>query len=193
MRDSNVSSAANFNGGIATWFKQVEGLFVEDYRKLIWEIFKRILINTPQWSGRAVANWNLSIGEPNLTYDPTLGDDLAHMIEPEAPHKAGDSKWIRIATSRNWPILQSVRYRDKVFISNGVKGDAGLWHDGQKNSDSFAYLEAMQVEGSPWHQSLRDVNLPYETVQETIVTVATLRGRKGLTLPRVGGQLWSEQ
>lgn len=185
------SSAANFNGGIDTWFKQVEGTATEGYRKLVWAVFKRILQATPQWSGLAVANWNLSIGEPNMTWDPTLGDDIGlHDIA----HSRGDAQWIKVATARNWPTAKQIRYRDRVFISNGVKGDSGIWKDGEtKGGQGFSYLEAMQAEGSPWHQSLRDVNKPYETVQESIIIVSTLYGSRGLTLPRVGGELWEDQ
>lgn len=188
---NNAAHAANFNGGIDTWFKQVDGTLTDGYRKMVWAVFKRILEATPQWSGKAVANWNLSIGEPNMTWDPTLGDEIGHY---DIAHSRGDSPWIRVATSRNWPIAQSIKYRDKVFISNGVRGDAGIWADEEfGRASNFSYLEAMQQEGSPWHQSLRDVNKPYETVQESIITVATLYGSRGLTLPRVGGQLWSDQ
>lgn len=187
---TNAARAANFNGGIDLWFRQVEGTLTDGYRDLIWKIFVDILNSTPQWSGKAVANWNLSIGEANMTWDPTLGDEIGYH---DIAHSKGDTAWIKVAKKRNEPIYNSIKYRDKVFISNGVKGDAGVWTDGKfMDGNNFSYLEAMQDKGSRWYETLRKVNKPYEGVQDSIITVATRYGKKGMTLPRVGGQSWEE-
>ena len=186
----NRSRAADFNEGLNTWFKQVQGTATKRYRKLISATLLQILQATPQWSGLAVANWNVSVGEPDFRWNPALGDDVGLY---DIAHQQGDTEWINVAVARNKPIIDGIRYRDRVFISNGVEGDADIWSKGKaQGGDDFPYLRAMQQVGSPWHQSLREVNKPYETVQESILIVATRFRRGGLVLPNVGGQLWEE-
>lgn len=171
--------------GVDLWVKQVPNLLTQDYRDLVYDILKRLVSVTPQFSGKAVANWNVSIGSPNFDWDEDLGDD----IEPTLgeAHKMGDRKWANIALRRNKPIIDSIRYRDKVFISNGVRGDAGPY----SGAFDLAYLDAMQVPGK-WQDRLREVNRPFESVQETMIIVGTRYLKKGLLLPKAGGFSWQQ-
>lgn len=184
MKESivRVVNGGSFQQGVDLWFKQGRGILVANYRDLIWEAFLQILRSTPQWSGKAVANWNISIGSPNFNWDDTAGDEaMAHMGKALA-HERGDEKWMRVARDRARRVVGpkgvNIKYGDKVFISNGVEGD----DDG--GVGSVNYLQDLQ-DPFYWHHKLREVNKPYETAQETILIVSTRFGSKGYA--RTGG------
>lgn len=180
-----------FGVGIQGWLKQTESLFTQDYRNLVWEVFNRIVNNTPQWSGLAVANWNLSIGAPDLRMHVAEVDEVL----PYGPqHAKGDSEWINVALDRALPVAESIRYRDKVFISNGTVGDSLVWGDTTRSGtmSGFPYLQAMQVPG-PWQDSLRAANRPFESVAESVfIVTAGLQMATGAKT-RVGGGIRLDQ
>lgn len=185
-----------FNQGVDLWLKQVKTMSHEQYQDLVWTLFLRLVRETPQSSGKAVANWNISIGTPNMDFDDSLGDPPIETsgtythgtkrglptVHLEAAHVKGDRKWETVAWNRNRPIKNRIKYTDKVFICNGVMGDekAGDGHT------TFAYMQAMQ-NPEYWAQNLRLVNQPYEMVQESVLIVATTYIAKGLGLSKVGG------
>jgi hypothetical protein len=180
------------NQGVDLWFKRVEVMVVGQYRAFIWEIFKRIVRETPQFSGKAVANWNLGIGAPDYDFNDSYGDDpvmsrmssgpnaIVHWYKETAPHQKGDQKWIRAALNRNRPKLDSIHRRTKVFINNAVQGD----DDGGATASNL-YLQELQ-DGSYWVKKLREVNRTYETAQESVIIVASEFAGKG-HLIRTGG------
>lgn len=171
-----------FEHGIDLWMRQTRQLTVDVFKALVKDAFYRLLRNTPQWSGRAVANWKISLNAESPSFDPTLGDeptmqhvvvgDQSHGIRFEGVRQKGDERWMRYARNQAKPVIDSIHYRDRVYISNAVLGDIDIWkkgeheHAGERN---FAYLAAMHQQGSPWYQSLRAVNKPFETVEESIM------------------------
>lgn len=177
--------------GVDLRFAKVQEMPSEAYRNFIWDVFLRILRETPQWSGKAVANWNLSIGSPNMNYDNSLGDEIGALGNSfqvgalGATHQRGDERWMRVARNRARPIMKSIRARDKVFISNGVKGDGD-------DVGAELYMQALQNPGY-WAYKLREVNKPYEIAQESVIVVAMQAGRRGFFAPRVGGESWKEE
>lgn len=181
MSQSIVGNGRQFLNAVDVWMNQYRKLPVEMFREYVWEVFKQVLRATPQFTGRAVANWNMSIGTPNLDFDPNLGDDVD--IIDGALHQRGDERWMRVARDRARPIMRAIRSGDKVYISNGVIGDDG------KGDDNFAYMQALQSPGY-WSKHLREVHKPYETVEESMVIVNTRFLNKGMSLPRVGGRSW---
>lgn len=170
----------NVDRGVDLWMRQARELPTQQFRVFVWTVFLRILRETPQFSGKAVANWNLSIGAPNFDWNDDYGDELEWDQDARA---RGDQRWIRVARDRARPIKDRIRSRDKVFISNGVRGDT----DNGKSVE--AYLESLQDPGYA-ARKLRVVNQPYENAQESVVVVATQFLSKGIALPRVGGEDW---
>lgn len=167
--------------------RQVEGVATAQYREFVWALFRRIVNSTPQWSGKAVANWNLSVGAPDYSFNSSYGDPTEIVNGNfEAPHEKGDRKWINHCLARNRPVYQSIRYRDKVYITNNTTGDPDGVFDGD---GAYDYLEALQNSDN-WLQRLRAVNKPYETVQESVIVVET-KFFKGGGVPRVVGADWS--
>ncbi|MBT2326744.1 hypothetical protein J7E62_31005 [Variovorax paradoxus] len=139
------------------------------YRQVVWQIFERIVMQTPQYSGRAVANWNLGINSPDMSFDPGMGDDLeltgSGYVNNKVARERGDMKWASEALDRAKYVLRRIRRGDKVFITNATRGDTD---DGQS---SAAYLADLQRPGY-WAKKLRAQNQPYETAMESAVLIS---------------------
>jgi hypothetical protein len=183
-----VKNLPNALRGVDLHMRRVEAMTREQFQDFIWEVFKRILRETPQWSGKGVANWNLSIGAPNFSYDPSLGDEVGavgknfHVGQLGDTHERGDERWMRIARNRARPIKNRIFLKDKVFISNGVTGDGD-------DVGAEQYIQALQ-DPFYWAKKLREVNKPYEVAQESVIVVAMQTMRRGLFSARVGGSSW---
>lgn len=191
---SNQADLVGFNSGVDVWLKQVKGLATQQYRDMVWEIFLRVVRETPQYTGKAVANWNISVGQPDFSFDDSLGDHDGWDdtpgpddggTDPEDLRQRGDRKWMQVAWNRNRPKKDAIRYNDRVFISNGATGDS------QPNgSDTgFAYIEAIQAPGY-WRDRLRQENRPYESVQESMIYVMTKMRRWSEARPKFGTGDW---
>lgn len=181
------------NTGVELAMQKVREMTADQYRAFVWEVFLRILNETPQYTGKAVANWNISLNSPNYNFDPNLGDDLDLF---EDPRQRGDRRWIQVAIRRNQPIVWGsgggprlgkgqggLTYKDKVYICNGVMGDD------DEGRAVEAYMEALQDPGYA-ARKLRAVNKPYEIAQESVIVVATRSLSKGISLPRMSGEDW---
>lgn len=137
------------------------------YRQAIWEIFTRIVMQTPQFTGRAAASWNLGINSPDLSFDAGMGDDLKFSEAgwlKKSNREKGDRKWASESLERAKYVLRRVRRGDKVYISNAVRGD----NDGGASSE--AYLASLQ-NAKYWGEKLRLANQPYETAMESAIFV----------------------
>lgn len=171
------------NMGVDLWLKRVESVYVDEYRSIVWSVFLRILRQTPQFTGKAVANWNIGVGQPDYSFDSSYGDDPLRIegdTSSVAPNRRGDSKWIGVAMRRNKPKLPTIQRQTRVYFSNGTMGD-----DSDKQGTNL-YLEALQ-NPAYWSIKLRSVNKPYETAQESIIAMSERLGRlKGLSF-RPGG------
>lgn len=162
------------NQGIEAMIRHVKSAPIEVYKTTVWKTFLRILRSTPQWSGAAVANWNLSVGAPDFSFNPNVGDEVDLWATNERAR--GDRKWIEFAQQRNRPKLKEITTRNhKVFFCNAVSGDT----DGGKSSE--LYLQSLQ-DPAYWMQKLRSVNKPYETAQESIIAIAGETGAAGTVL-----------
>lgn len=187
-----VANLAKVNLGVELMFRKTKDMATDEYCKFVWEVFLRILAETPQFSGAAVANWNISVGGPNFDYNPDLGTDLDPFTGVAL--QRGDPRWIDVAKRRNQHVVWGpgggprkgrmnggLTTRSKVYISNGVRGDT----DDGKSLE--AYMESLQDPGYA-ARKLRDVNKPYENAQESVIVVASRFLSKGISIPRVGGE-----
>lgn len=165
------------------WVDAAEGVAIDQFRGGLKALFNELLETTPQSSGKAVANWKISVGGPDLSWDPDVGD------QPEVSstkggglhvrwghRQKGDRKWIDYARAEQASKLtrgsprgdrnankssNRVQLGDRVFFSNSVQGD-----DNFGKASSTYYLDDLQ---HGWAQKLRDVNKPYQTVAETLL------------------------
>lgn len=154
---------------IAMHITRIEEAPIALYRKVVWEIFTRIVAQTPQFTGRAVANWNLSINSPDLSWDANMGEDIeftaSGYVKKGSGRDRGDPKWAQEATERARYILRRIKRGDKVWITNAVRGDT------DSGQSSEAYLKDLQDPGY-WMKKLRAANKPYETAMESAMHVA---------------------
>ena len=141
------------------------------FREVTWQLFMRILRETPQWSGAAVAHWTIGIDSPATFYDPSLGyQDLVGGGRVKeggrAPSQKMSEYWRRVARDREKPKLARIRRGSTVFITNGVVGDTS------NGTMSANYLEDLQNQAT-WMAKLREVNKPYEAAEASAFVVAT--------------------
>lgn len=171
-----VTNRAQVDAGIDLWVKRINAMAVQEYRDLVWAIFSRILNQTPQFSGKAVANWNIGVGAPDYSFDDNFGDEISAYMgdgRRDFAHSKGSSagrKWIDAAKARNRPKMALIQRNTKVYINNNVRGDT----DNGKSSEY--YLESLQ-DSTYWARKLRDVNQPYETAQESVMFMVEQKGR----------------
>lgn len=168
------------NMGIDLFMKKVEAAPVIVFREFVWKVFCEILEQTPQWSGKAVANWNIGVGAPDFSWDDGVGEKVdlwaTNVLE------RGNREWIEYAKFRNAGKIHEIRRREKVFITNAVMGD-----DDNGRAGSEMYLDALQ-DPAYWTQKLRAVNKPYEVATETMIRVVRdFKRGIGLSVTHVGG------
>lgn len=150
------------NHGIELFMRRVREAPINAFREIVWVTFCRILEETPQFSGKAVANWNIGVGAPDFSYDPHVGDKVGLH---DLAHQRGDNEWIEYAKFRNAPKVKQISRDLKVFICNGVEGD----DDNGRSTE--LYLDSLQDPGY-WAVKLRSINQPYETAHEAIIHIA---------------------
>lgn len=186
-----VKNMAQVNRGIDLWIKRTDETWLAEYRDLVRAILGRLVRQTPQWTGNAAANWNVGINSPDTTFtvyydESDIGDDGSDDLEGVGRHK-GHSTAVSRALRRNETKIATLRRSDRVFFTNAVQGDDDLGRAG-----TTYYLEAMQ-NPTYWAAKLRDVNKPYETVQESLIFAYERWGRKtGRASLNVGGDSWDE-
>jgi hypothetical protein len=157
-----IKNPFEVNMGVELTMKRVREAPVDAFREIVWLTFCRILEQTPQWSGKAVANWNIGVGAPDFSYDPDVGEKLGRY---DLALQRGDNEWIEYAKFRNAPKIREIRRDLKVFICNGVEGDT----DNGRSSE--LYLDSLQ-DPKYWAVKLRQVNQPYETAHESVIHIA---------------------
>jgi hypothetical protein len=168
-----VKNMPQVNAGIDLFIKRVGDMHVKYYREVVWAVFIEVLYQTPQFTGRAVANWNIGLGAPDFSSDSGLGDEVAMVSDSTGltdAHQREDQKWIDYAIANNEPKIAQIQRGSKVYITNNVRGD----DDNGKSSE--LYLESLQ-DSAYWSVKLREANKPYETAQETIMSMAARIGQ----------------
>jgi hypothetical protein len=161
-----IKNKAAVFAAITQAMDRVEAASLDHFRRAVWAVFQELVYTTPQFSGKAAANWNIGLGSPDFSVDESMGEkpeDLATYagITLGARH-VGDNKWASEALEANKYKIRLIKRDTQVFISNAVTGDT----DGGKSGES--YLLDLQSP-SYWANKLRDVNKPYETVQMVIL------------------------
>lgn len=150
-------------GQLDVAIKRFESTRVAVYQEAVGKVFRRILRQTPQFTGAAVAHWTIGLDAPSTFSDPSLGQKGIRAARSasgeQRPQQRGSPYWISVAWKRESPKLKRIRKDTRVFITNGVIGDSGEM-----------YLEMLQ-DPSYAAQKLRDVNKPLETVYDSVAYV----------------------
>lgn len=181
--------------GIDLEMRRINDAFVNRYRDVIWLTFCRILDNTPQYSGLAVANWRIGVGAPDTTFDRYLGDPSlqnlskkkwSHPKVAERAYHKGSQEWIEQAKRREAHKIPLVKRHTKVFITNNVQGDRDGGATGEYGN---FYLEALQ-DPAYWRVKLRGYNRPYETAHESFMLTMGVYKMSRSTKQIRGGDGW---
>lgn len=140
------------------------------YREAVWELFKHVVRETPQYSGLAVSHWVIGIDAPATFYDPSLGRQGERLLRSQVGalkplQRGGDTYWARYAREREKPKLALIRRGSRVYISNGSRGDTD---NGQSSEDYLASLQNAAYAA----KKLRPVNQVYVTVAESALAVS---------------------
>lgn len=148
----------------------------EVYRDIIRKVFLRVLRQTPQFSGKAVASWVIGVGAPGSVDSENLGDEglqLARAMGGGArPRQRGDRRWRDVAWSREKGKIDRIKYGQAVYITNSALGDT----DNGKSLES--YITSLQ-DPAYAAEKLRPLHQPYEIVAESVAYVAArYRNRK---------------
>lgn len=148
---------------------------VDEYREVVWEIFCRILEQTPQFTGRAVAHWDIQVdGDTSYFQDDSIGK-VVNTVDPQrkkngqfvkrqVAQQKGNPQFIEIAKARNQPKLARIHRGSVVRFTNNVQGDT------DNGTRSAFYMKELQDEDY-WLAKLRKVNQPYETAEQSIALV----------------------
>lgn len=187
-----VKNPSSLERGIGVMMRRVEESYVAEYRQFVWAVFVRLLYETPQYSGTAVASWNIVLsdgvgpeGGPtgyksdvqpgrsrlealDLYRNEDTGKTVTELtLSPNAREK-GDMRAIDYARRRNAKKIPLIKRRTRVFFVNTARGDNNSKIDKDKGlPEQFFYLQALQEPGY-WVAKLREVNKPYETIDETM-------------------------
>ena len=162
-----------FVRGMDDWIKEVEKEAIEVYRGIAVGAFFMVAENTPQWSGNAASNWNLSVGSPDTSVitelleqytDKMFFSDILGGQFIDAPVNAkGDPKAIALAANYNSGNQYRITDLDaKVFISNS-----------SVNLDNEAYIQMLEDNAGGF---LRPENEPGHMVQETVAALGVTYG-----------------
>lgn len=156
---------------------RVNDVSVRHYQSAVWALFQELVLTTPQFSGRAAANWNIGLDAPDFSVDHELGEQMEVVdnktkegAHPSiSPKRVGDRKWAEEAFARNRYKIRKIGVHTKVFISNAVHGEADT--DPRHPTNSPYYLADLQS-ADYWYKKLREVNQPYETVADVLMSEA---------------------
>lgn len=187
-----VKNLSSLERGIDVMMRRAEESYVAEYRQFVWAVFVRLLYETPQYSGEAVASWNIVLSDSvgpgagptgyksdvlpgrsslealSLYRNEDTGKTVTELtLSPNAREK-GDLRAIDYARRRNAKKIPLIKRRTRVFFVNTARGDNNAKIDKDKGlPEQFFYLQALQEPGY-WVAKLREVNKPYETIDETM-------------------------
>ena len=162
----------DFNRAIDAASERADDISVKEFRKAVWAVFEELVLTTPQYSGRAAANWNIGIDQPDFSVDYNLGEQEdvvpakkgGHKIEFISPRHVGDMKWAEETFQRNKHKLRQITRSSRVYITNATQGEVD-----RKNGRSSSYYLADLQDPTYWAKRLREANQPYETVSQVLL------------------------
>lgn len=159
-----VSNAQEVDNTLKVWAVKLQSATLDHYRAAVWAVFCKLVDTTPQFSGRAAANWKIGVGAPDLTFDEDVGEKFTgKFAEFDRTRHVGDQKWTKHAKDTNRHKLRLIKSLTEVYITNSTRGDTDKGRSGEY------YLTSLQ---SPdyWYQKLRVDNLGAERVDDVIAS-----------------------
>ena len=176
----NGGSLKSFFEDLDRAFEDLQVHATKQFQMFCYGVFEYVLYQTPQWTGNAAANWNVSTGSPDERIPADLLDLAQYNTDksgkfatlPGGPFKKGDRQAVDIAIGRNYAEFDRITLKDEVFLANSSESLSGK-----------SYI--MHLEQNPGN-FLRAENEPGHMVSRAIATYSSLRVEhdfKQLSLP----------
>jgi hypothetical protein len=152
-----------FNAAIKAWEKKLRKRAEAVTGEMAMAVLTKIVNGSPQYTGDYVANWNLSVGAPDFSFDAYVFKTPAEAYKD--PSQMGDAGAINRALGNAGRGMRQIRLGQSVYLANGAEhGDPYAWK-----------IEAGAMNFRPMHQG---VGIP-GLVKRTPAEVASqFNGRK---------------
>ena len=122
-----------FNADLKKFADQIQVDIVTVTKKVAIEIFTKVTERTPVDTGRARANWNISLGSPDLSTTPP-GTHAEFQGDPTGA-----------ATQKAQAVLGGMQQPEVIWIANGLPYIARL-NDGYSQQSPAAFVETAIAE-----------------------------------------------
>ena len=119
---------------------ELEAYVVDQYRTFCYGVFYHLVSETPQWTGNAAANWNVSTGSPDtessdwvlqLAEENPESEAHKYPVMPGGPFRKGHEQAVAMALAANDTVFPGILLTDKVFLANSaenLKGESYIFH-----------------------------------------------------------------
>ena len=148
-------------------FESLEADLVGVVRGISFEIWRGVLLKTPQFLGRMAASWSYSLNVPNYT-DRSSQVDTSVTTDERFQHKVkggfgglyrGHPGAIAIANREAEGKASSLKLGDVIWIANGVDHGEGPYSS--KVEDGGVALRPWNLPGAPVKRTLGQVLAKY--------------------------------
>ena len=116
----DTSGVAAFNSALTLELARLEREISAKFAGWTRKVFTGLVRGTPQWSGDLTANWNYSIGSPNLTYRMTAmkaeGGQFWSALDVK---QVGDEQAVSMALEEMSKVTPPT-WRDVVYFANNT-------------------------------------------------------------------------
>jgi len=123
-----ISGTSKFISGIDKWLADTDKELDDAFRGFCVMAFHRLVTETPQWSGSAATNWNLSTGSEDTSTQEKLqvkAWESANQDDWGPVSIKGDPLAVGLAIQRNMGKDAKIKVGDEVYISNSAKSISG--------------------------------------------------------------------
>jgi hypothetical protein len=148
-----------FNMALAAKLKRMHQACGEVYRGYALAVYHRILTETPQWSGNAVSNWNVSMGQPN------------YEVKYSWKESGSNLRWVpRFSKGAPPAIMDSVHSNSAIFAGPFMLTASYYLANAAENLDKKSYIQLLERNPNFF---LRPVNEPGQMVERVANSART--------------------
>jgi hypothetical protein len=117
-----VTNLSQFDTEVRAWKARVEAATAQVAKGVAMFTLKAILKTSPQYSGDFVANWNVSIGSPDYTFNPLpVGEFSRYTEDFSYLSKEGDPRAINVALSK--VSIGAYKLGQTIWLTNAAHHD----------------------------------------------------------------------
>ncbi len=132
------TNLAKFNAELTAAEIKIKGNFKKFHQQVIAETFKRIVQRTPVDTGRAIGNWQISLGGPAMA-------SLLVAVEDEDGQET---------LAREFPKLENIPLFSLVHITNNLEYISYLEYDKRSPKHPEGMVEITLTEMALWLSSI---------------------------------------